>query len=236
MVLLKLKDRIEAKYSNNRERYEEILSEIENHSPSIYPFNDDEYFISSLIFDNLLTKEEYQQWRDEYIEKNPFLHLFEISAPRSFGEKFAQNYILDLSARIIKPTKKLDPNYRGQYDLWLDGIRIEVKASRAVSSDIEGPLYKKALSRNTHYPYNMNFQQLKPQCCDVFIWIAVFLDEIVVWVIKSSTVQNNQFYSTGQHRGNSGNEGQLHINQENINAFDEYILSEDIVAAINNAK
>lgn len=39
----------------------------------------------------------------------------------------------------------------------------------------------------------MNFQQLKPQCCDVFIWVAVFRDEIVLWVMSSTEVQSNPF-------------------------------------------
>ncbi|MFI3259891.1 MAG: hypothetical protein R3Y16_07335 [Rikenellaceae bacterium] len=237
MVLLKLKNRIEEKYSDNKERYEEILSELESYDQSIYPFNDDEYFISSLIFDNLLTREEYLQWRSEYIAQNPYLSLYEISAPRLFGERFAQNYVMGMSCEIKKPSKVLDPNYVGQYDLWLDGIRIEVKASRAVSSEIDGPLYKKALPRNTQYPFNMNFQQLKPKCCDVFVWVAVFIDEIVVWVMSNSTVENNKYYSTGQHRGNSGNEGQLHINQDNIIDFDQYALKDNnIVDAIKSAK
>ncbi len=236
MVLLKLRDKIERKYAGNRARYEELLRELEDNKSSIYPFNEDEYFISALIFDNLLTKEEYLQWRSEYIEQNQYLHLFEISAPRSFGEKFAQEYVLGLSDKIKKASKKLDPAYSGQYDLWLDGIRIEVKASRAVMGDIEGPLYRRALSRNSQSPFNMNFQQLKPQCCDVFVWIAVFLDTIIVWVMKNKTVQDNAYYSRGQHRGNSGNEGQLHVTQDNIESFNQYIVTGDIVAAIKSAK
>ena len=111
--------------------------------------------------------------------------------------------------------------------MWLDGIKIEVKASRAVDSDRSEPLYIKALARNTHRPFLMNFQQLKPQCCDVFIWVAVFRDEIVIWVMSSNEVLNNPLFSKGQHRGNRGNEGQLHIKHDNIHVLNEYELKDN---------
>ncbi len=123
---------------------------------------------------------------------------------------------------LKKPSKKLDPDYSGQYDMWLDGIKIEVKASRAVDSGSQEPLYIKALSRTTSKPFLMNFQQLKPQCCDVFIWVAVFRDEIVLWVMNSDEVANNPLFSKGQHRGNKGNEGQLHIKDDNAHVLDQY--------------
>jgi hypothetical protein len=73
----------------------------------------------------------------------------------------------------------------------------------------------------------MNFQQLKPQCCDVFIWVAVYRDQIVLWVMSSKEVLENPSYSKGQHRGNKGNEGQLHIRQDNVAQFEKYELQGD---------
>lgn len=82
----------------------------------------------------------------------------------------------------------------------------------------------------------MNFQQLKPQCCDVFIWVAVFRDEIVLWVMSSREVQENPLFSKGQHRGNSGNEGQLHLKHDNIRQIEKYELGEqDLREAIVGA-
>lgn len=77
----------------------------------------------------------------------------------------------------------------------------------------------------------MNFQQLKPQYCDVFIWVAVFRDEIVLWIMGSSEVLNNPLYSKGQHRGNIGNEGQLHIKDDNIHMLNKYELKGDNIEA-----
>ncbi|MEZ5497718.1 MAG: hypothetical protein R3F25_13010, partial [Gammaproteobacteria bacterium] len=119
---------------------------------------------------------------------------------------------------------------------WLDGITIEVKASRAVDSDSDEPLYMKALSRHTKKRFLMNFQQLKPQCCDVFIWVAVFRDEIVLWIMSSDEVLNHPLYSKGQHRGNKGNEGQLHVKDDNVSQLNRFELKDDnIEKAIRDA-
>ena len=138
--------------------------------------------------------------------------------------------------KLKKASKRVDPSFSGEYDLWLDGIKIEIKASRAVDSDSEEPLYVKALSRNTDKPFLMNFQQLKPQCCDVFVWVAVFRDEIVIWVMSASEVENHRLFSKGQHRGNRGNEGQLHIKNDNIRLLDQFQLgAADLGDAIREA-
>ena len=67
----------------------------------------------------------------------------------------------------------------------------------------------------------MNFQQIKPDCCDVFVWIAVWSDVIRYWVLSSDEVKTNKYYSHGQHRGNIG-EGQLWLKNTNIAEFTEY--------------
>ena len=72
----------------------------------------------------------------------------------------------------------------------------------------------------------MNFQQIKPKCSDVFIWIGVWRDIIKYWVISSKEVENNKFYSKGQHRGNVG-EGQLHLKSDNISSFSRYLSKSD---------
>ena len=67
----------------------------------------------------------------------------------------------------------------------------------------------------------MNFQQIKPGYCDVFVWVAVWRDTIKYWVLASKEVEKNKYYSKGQHRGNKG-EGQLHLNRDNIKKFRKY--------------
>ena len=199
---------------------------------SIYPFNEYEFIINRLINENKITYQQYLELRDEYISRNPYLWIFEISSPRGFGEKFAQTYIQAKSDNIKKASKKLDPNYKGEYDLWYEGIKIEVKASRAVDANSDKPLYIKALSSNTKRTFVMNFQQLKPQYCDIFIWVAVFRDKIYTWIINSKDVKNNKYYSIGQHRGNKGNEGQLHITNENIYEFEKFRLKDNNIEQV----
>ena len=226
MELTELRQRIIDAFTGQSSDLQEIIAEVDE-DQSIFPFNEYEHLICGLINRGWLTYENYIDIRTQYINENPNLGVFEISAPRGFGEKFAQTYVQGQCRDLRKPSKKIDPDYTGQYDLWLAGITIEVKASRAVDSNSDEPLYVKALSRRTHQPFLMNFQQLKPQCCDVFVWVAVFRDEIVLWIMSSDEVLNNPLYSKGQHRGNKGNEGQLHIKHDNVHTLDKYELLDD---------
>lgn len=189
---------------------------------SVYPFNDYEFIISHLLAKDVLSLDDYIDLRDNYIARNMYLYIFEISAPRTFGEAWAQGHLKELVPELAKPSKKLDPDYSGQYDFLLDGkIRIEVKASRATDANLDAPLYVKALSSDSAKPFWMNFQQIKPRCCDVIVWIAVWRDVIRYWVLSSGEVASNPRYSVGQHRGNVG-EGQLHVTQDNMQDFRIY--------------
>ncbi|MCH8822782.1 MAG: hypothetical protein IH984_04665 [Planctomycetes bacterium] len=188
---------------------------------SVYPFNEYEYIISTLLAMDVLTLDSYHELRDNYFARNLYLYIFEISAPRTFGEAWAQGHLKELVPLLQKPSKKTDPTYSGQYDFFLENIRIEVKASRAVDADLNAPLVVKALASDSKKNFWMNFQQMKPECCDLFVWIAVWRDVIRYWVLSSNEVETNPYYSQGQHRGNVG-EGQLHIKQDNIHEFKKY--------------
>ena len=232
MELTELRTRIQDSFTGSKEHLEAVVALVEQ-DRAIFPFNQYEHLICGLIDKGGLSYEQYVEIRTEYISENPNLWIFEISAPRGFGESFAQTYGQGKCSKLKKPSKKIDPNYAGQYDLWLDGITIEVKASRAVDRDSDEPLYMKALSRDTHRRFLMNFQQLKPDCCDVFIWVAVYRDQIVLWIIGSDEVAKNPSYSS-QHRG--GIEGQVMITNDNIGVLDQYELKEDnIEQAIRSA-
>lgn len=188
---------------------------------SVYPFNKFEYVISHLIATNTITLEEYLDIRNSYLERNKYLYVFEITAPRTFGETWAQHHLNEVVPELKIPSRSYDTNYSGQYDFWYNGIRIEVKASRAVKRKSGDSLIIKALSSDSTSGFDMNFQQIKPACCDVFVWIAVWRDKIRYWVLSSSEVEKNPYYFAGQHRGNIG-EGQLWLTEKNINDFDCY--------------
>jgi hypothetical protein len=203
---------------------------------SVYPFTEYEYIIATLLAAGRLTHDEYLELRDAYIARNLFLYIFEISAPRGFGEAWAQGHLKELVPELQRPSKRLDPSYSGEYDFLLDGkIKIEVKASRAVDFDSDEPLCVKALALNSTKRFDMNFQQVKPDCCHVFVWIGVWRDAIRHWVLTSNELASNRYYSTGQHRGNVG-EGQLHLKHDNIREFALYeAQSNQLAAAIRNA-
>lgn len=199
---------------------------------SVYPFNKFEYIISHLIAKDIITLEQYLDIRNSYLERNKYLYVFEITAPRTFGETWAQRHLSEVVPELKRPSTSYDPDYSGQYDFWYDGIRIEVKASRAVKRKSGDALILKALSSDSKQGFDMNFQQIKPGCCDVFVWIAVWRDIIRYWVLSSDEVANNKYYSIGQHRGNVG-EGQLWLKETNIREFDGYEVGvRDILAKI----
>lgn len=201
---------------------------------SVYPFNKFEYVISHLIATKTITLQEYLDIRNSYLERNKYLYVFEMTAPRTFGETWAQRHLNEVVPELRMPSTNLDPTYSGEYDFWYNGIKIEVKASRAVKRKSGDSLIIKALSSDSSSGFDMNFQQIKPACCDVFVWIAVWRDKIRYWVLSSDEVANNEYYSVGQHRGNIG-EGQLWLKETNIDKFDEYEVSvRDILSAIVN--
>lgn len=235
MELSQLKDKICQTFNGEEDELERLLSFVETDS-SVFPFNEYELLLFTMFSEGGITYKDYRRIRSEYISHNPNLWVFEISAPRTFGERYGQTLLQSISKNLKVPSKTLDPQYEGEYDLWFDGIKIEVKASRATDRDSDAPLYKKALSSNTQKDFLMNFQQLKPQCCDVFVWIAVYRDSTTMWVMSSDEVKEHPDYSLGQHRGNKGNEGQLHVTSKNIRTLDQYITEgSGIETSIKNA-
>ena len=214
---------------------DDISSRLEN-LVSVYPFNEYEFLISCLIGYDKISLDAYYELRENYLARNYFLYVFEIGAPRGFGEAWAQGQLKGLVPELNKPTKKIDPNYSGQYDfITSDNIRIEVKASRAVDFDSSEPLYVKALASDSKKKFDMNFQQVKPACCDVFIWVGVWRDVIRYWVLSSKEVESNKYYSVGQHRGNEG-EGQIHLKESNIHEFAKFESSQrDLLVRIQAA-
>src|ERR1035437_483482 len=69
------------------EKHEQVMTRLENLS-SVYPFNEYEFLISSLMGYGKITLDNYYELRDDYIARNLFMYIFEISGPRSFGESW----------------------------------------------------------------------------------------------------------------------------------------------------
>ena len=198
---------------------------------SVYPFNRFEYAISHLLARGIMSEEEYADMRESYHARNKYLHLFQMTAPRQFG-RWAEDHITELAPELVRAGKGRDAAYQGEYDLYCEGVRVEVKASRAVDDARDVPLVEKALGTDSAAPFRMNFQQLKPDCCDVLICVGVWRDKILYWVLSSEEVRRHHAFSPGQHRGNTG-EGQLWITRETMGDFAPYLTpARDLTEAV----
>jgi len=185
---------------------------------SVFPFNEYEYILTFLIDRGVIGFREYEKLRRNYVSANRYLDLFGL-APRIFGQVWGEKHLMGLDSRFRKPDRSIDPKYDGQYDLWLEGVRVEVKAARAINTKKRGELVAKALSHDSTDPFWMNFQQLKLDICDVFVFIGVWVDQIVYWVMSNEEVKANKHLSR-QHRG--GIEYQIGITHSNIAEFDAF--------------
>lgn len=185
---------------------------------SVFPFNEYEYMLMFLLDKRVLSFPQYESLRNNYVSSNRYLELYGIS-PRVFGQIWGEKHITDLDKRFQKPDKIIDPKYDGQYDLWLQGVRVEVKAARAINTKKRGDLVSKALRFSSSEPFWMNFQQIKLDACEVFVFIGVWADQIIYWVLSNEDVKKNQYLSH-QHRG--GIEYQIGITHKNITEFDKY--------------
>jgi hypothetical protein len=221
----KLKAQLEGliKHLENSRNFRASLEKLK----SVYPFNEYECIISNLLAADKLSLKEYYELRNSYIRRNPYLHLFEFSNTR-LGS-WACRHLQERTPEIKTPTKATDPKYKNQYDLKLEwvnrkskhNIQIEVKTSRAVDKKSKKPIYTKALRSNSNSHFDMNFQQTKVRCADVFVWIGVWRNKIRYWVLNRDEMRGNKYFSKKQHRGNVG-EGQLHLKHNNITEFQKY--------------
>lgn len=193
---------------------------------SVFPFNQYEYMLSFLMDRGAITFAEYEGLRDSYVSDNRYLGLFGL-APRVFGQIWGEAHLRDLDPRFVQPSKALDPDYEGQYDLILENVRVEVKSSRAINTRIRGDLASKALQYGSDSPFWMNFQQLKLDICDVFVFIGVWVDRVLYWVLSNEEVRDHPTRSS-QHRG--GIEYQIGINHRNINQFNQFLVNSDSLA------
>jgi len=185
---------------------------------SVFPFNEYEYILMFLLDKGVIRFGEYEKLRESYVSSNRYLELYGL-APRIFGQIWGEQHLMDIDPRFKKPNTSLDSDYDGQYDLWIEGVRIEVKSARAINTKKRGNLVSKALRYDSPEPFWMNFQQLKLGVCDAFVFIGVWVDQIVYWVLSNQEAKSSEYLSH-QHRG--GIEYQIGITDKNIPEFDVF--------------
>jgi len=188
---------------------------------------DFEFVFITLLDEKLITYADYLKFRSEHTKRNQNLAVIKITAPRTFG-KWGEDNIASLipelkSASEIKASGEFDLYYQKPKGI----VKIEVKAGRAIDrTNDKAPYHERALiSTDTSGLFDMNFQQMKPTCFDVVIMIGVWADKFRYWLMTSAEMKANKYFSTGQHRGNKGYEGQIHIKTENIADFAKFEVS-----------
>ncbi len=194
---------------------------------SVFPFSEYEFILMFLKDREIISFEDYARLRDNYVSANRYLDLFSL-APRVFGQVWGEKHIMDLDSRFLKPDKSLDPGYDGEYDLWIEGVRVEVKSSRASHAKKRGSLVTKALKYGSDEPFWMNFQQLKLDACDAVIFIGVWVNRIVYWVLSNKDAKQSEYLSH-QHRG--GIEYQIGITDKNIQEFERFRVNPERLGA-----
>ena len=185
---------------------------------SVFPFSEYEFILMFLLDREIIDFKAYEKLRDNYVSSNRYLDLYGL-APRIFGQVWGEQHLIDLDARMKKANVSLDPSYEGEYDLWVEGVKVEVKACRAFDKRARVNLIAKALHFDSERPFWMNFQQLKLGASDVFVFIGVWVDRIIYWVLSDNDVRTNAYLSH-QHRG--GIEYQIGITDKNIDEFGVY--------------
>ncbi len=190
---------------------ERTIEVIRNEKP-VFPFSTEGHMLAYLLSTRTIDYNKYMDLQNEYAKRNQYLDLFDM-APRTFGETWGEKHILNLFPEFMKATKEnissVYPNFDGEFDLWIDGIRVEVKACRANSTRTGGSLASRAYlhSEATENSFKYHYQQLKPSCCDVFIWIGVCRDDLIYWVLTSEELLQTGKLGSQHRNENTGVEG-----------------------------
>lgn len=182
-------------------------------------YNDD--LLSFCLSNKYMSFDEYYELSEPYKYQN----VYEMS-PRAFEETWIDSHLKQISSKFIKPRNTID------YDYLVDNVKVEVKSSRMVEKckkETNKKFSSKAVLSTTTVKYDMNFQQIKPTCCDVFLLIVVSLDKIKYFILTSQDIKNNKRYCNKQHgHGHKEvEEGQLLLTQKSIIEFSKYEVDKD---------
>ena len=79
----------------------------------------------------------------------------------------------------------------------------------------------------------MNFQQLKLDIADIFVFIGVWVDKMSYWVLTNKEVKQHPIRSH-QHRG--GIEYQIGITDKNIDKFKKFLVKPNRLANVIKSK
>lgn len=114
-------EKLKAELDNLLKKLEnaEVFQENLENLISVYPFNEFEFITSHLLAAGKLTLNEYNEIRQNYINRNPYLHLFG-KAPTALEKWVIDEILIKTFPSLLQPSKEVDPNYeKRKYDLFL---------------------------------------------------------------------------------------------------------------------
>lgn len=225
---------------NNTKGNQSIIDSIKTEK-TLYPFSTECRLFAYFVSIGELSYEEFTTLCKTYSKRNKYLDLYEM-APRTYGQTWGEQHIRSLFPEFIKATKENVsaeyPLFDGEFDLWLNGIRIEVKACRANYERGKGSLASRAYlhSEAKAKGFKYHYQQLKPTCCDVFIWIGTCRDELIYWVLTSQELLNTGKLGSQHRNENTGVagaevfEGQVFMTEEELAPY--LVEEKDILTTV----
>ena len=151
----------------------------------------DEVALSILYYQNIITKDEINDIMKDDRNNKKYLDFYR---QRRGSGYYAEKYLIS-NFSFKKPSKSLDPNMSpSQYDLWLDGIKIEVKATTIFEKEKivskNEPLEIRAAHSSSNTWNNGVFAKIYPEKSDVIIFMVIFRNEILYYVLPSKELYN----------------------------------------------
>lgn len=218
----------------------QIIKSILDGKP-LWPFSVESQLLEYFLSIGEITYLQYDKLKKAYFQRNRYLELFDMS-PRIYGQIWGEQHIRSLFPQFMKATKEnlsdVYPDFDGEFDLWYKGIRVEVKACRANSAETGGSLPSRAFLHSEAYDsgFKYHFQQLKPSCCDVFIWIGTCRDELLYWVLSSQDLLSTGKLGSQHRNERTGTasarvfEGQVFMTEQELIPF--AVKEADILHAV----
>lgn len=206
-----------------------------------FPFSRESNLLAYFLSTGEITYDIYTKLQADYCQRNQYLYLFDMS-PRTYGQTWGEEHIRSLFPEFKKATKEnvasIYPDFDGEFDLLLENIRVEVKACRANSTKRGGNLASRAYlhSEAKTAGFKYHYQQLKPSCCDIFIWIGTCRDKLLYWVLTSEELLKTEKMGSQHRNENTGMdgtkifEGQVFMTEEELSPFQ--VAETDILNAV----
>lgn len=130
--------------------------------------------------------------------------------------RVGKTYGKHIEDEIIKHFNDVEKSDTQKYDALCDDLRVEIKSTRAVSksykkSDKDCPAAYAINVDDDKQMYLSTFQQIKPSCCDWFIFHILYKNSSRYFVVPSRCIQDTvgkmyktdeKIYLSPQHRGN----------------------------------